>query len=308
MCVNASNQNDFPWTEIKKDIIKKTKDLTAIWNITNNIRDKVFDLNIRKWDSQNCTIENLGLDGKRSQIIEKILNINKQNEQKIIPSKLVDIKDNRFNWKKKFPTDFYIDFETLSLQLGEQNMDIFNSKNESQIIFMIGVGFVENDNFQYKVFRMNNLSLNEEKRILIEFKNFIDEKINELDGNDRYNTRFFHWSHAEQTMLENAFIRHPSIISQWEDHIEWIDLCDIFTNEPIVVKGALCFKLKEIGNAMFSNGLINTYWDRGDMSDGLSAMTAGIQYYQKENKTDNDEQNKIDCKVLWDIVNYLRNM
>jgi len=66
---------------------------------------------------------------------------------------------------------------------------------------------------------------------------------------------------------------------------------------------------------MFSNGLINTYWDRSEMSDGLAAMTAGIQYYKKENKTNKDEEtfnsiikyNRIDCKVLWDIVNYLRN-
>ena len=194
-------------------------------------------------------------------------------------------------------------------------MDIFNSKNESQIIFMIGVGFIDNDIFQYKVFRMNELTLDDEKRILIEFKNFIDDKSKELDNNDKYNIRFFHWSHAEQSMLENAFIRHPSILKYWGNHIDWIDLCDIFTKEPIVVKGALCFKLKEIGNAMFSNGLINTYWDRGEMSDGLAAMTAGIQYYQKENKTEKDEQtfnsiikyNKIDVQVLWDIVKYLRN-
>ena len=65
-------------------------------------------------------------------------------------------------------------------------------------------------------------------------------------------------------------------------------MCDIFTSEPIVVKNALCFKLKEIGNALYSNGLIDTYWDSSELSDGLSAMTFGIKFYQKENKTEDD--------------------
>ena len=57
-------------------------------------------------------------------------------------------------------------------------------------------------------------------------------------------------------MLEKAFERHPSLLKMWENHIDWIDMCDIFTSEPIVVKDSLCFKLKEIGNALYSNGLI----------------------------------------------------
>ena len=318
MCVNMSNQNDNHWGQIKKEIVKKTKDVTAVWNITNNHRDKVFD-KIKRWDQDNCTSESLGLnDGKRSQVIDKILNINKQNQIKISPNKLENIKDNRFNWHKKFPTDFYIDFETITTTLGEQNdIDIFNSKNElNQIIFMIGVGYEQEGIFEYEVFKMDYFSLNEEKRILEEFKIFIDKKSRELDKKEKYNTRIFHWSNAEQSNLEKAFERHPSLLKLWENHIEWVDMCDIFTSEPIVVKNALCFKLKEIGNALYSNGLIDTYWDSSELSDGLSAMTFGIKFYQKENKTEEDynnfnkiiKYNLIDCKVVWDIVKMLRNL
>jgi hypothetical protein len=317
MCVNMSNQNDNNWIQIKKEIMKKTKDITAIWNITNNHRDKVFD-NIKRWDQANCSSETLGMnDGKRAHVIDKILNINRQNSTKIFPNKLDLIKDNRFNWKKKFPTDFYIDFETITTTLGEQNdINIFNSKNDGQIIFMIGVGYEENDDFKYEVFKIEELNLDEEKRIIKEFKIFIDEKAQILDKKGKYNCRLFHWSHAEQTMLEKAFERHPSLLKLWENHIEWVDMCDIFTSEPIVIKNALCFKLKDIGNALYSNGLISTYWDSSELSDGLSAMTFGIKYYQKQNKTEEDynmfnkivKYNLIDCKVVWDIVKMLRNL
>ena len=262
MCVNMSNQNDNNWVQIKKEIVKKTKDITAIWNITNNHRDKVFD-KIKKWDQSDCSSQILGMnDGSRAKVIDKILNINRQNSIKIFPNKLNLIKDNRFNWKKKFSTDFYIDFETITTTFGEQeDINIFNSKTDGQIIFMIGVGYEENGVFKYEVFKMDKLSLDEEKRILEEFKIFIDEKAKELDIKEKYNIRLFHWSQAEYTMMEKAFDRHPSLLKLWENHIEWVDMCDVFISEPIVVKDALCFKLKDIGNALYSNGLIYTYWD-----------------------------------------------
>jgi hypothetical protein len=182
---------------------------------------------------------------------------------------------------------------------------------------MIGVGYIENNEFSYKVFHMNDLTNDEEYRVLSEFIDFINIKNDELNENKKYNIRLFHWSHAEQTMMENAFLKYPNLLEKMtDDHIEWVDMCDIFTSEPIVVKDALCFKLKEIGNALYSNGLINTYWTKSEIADGFAAMCYGIKFYQKENKTENDykmfntiiKYNKIDCKVVWEIVNLLRHL
>ena len=317
MCVNASNQNDNNWGKVKKEILNSTKDITAIWQLTPKHRDIAFDKNIRRWDDKNCTTKNLEITtGKKTIIIDKILEINRQTDYKVLPNSCDEIKDNRFKWKTKYPTDFFVDFETISEQLGHlESLNMYDSRMKTQIIFMIGVGYEYNEQFHYRVFKINNFSLDEEKRILREFKDFIDTLSSELDPSDEYYPRLFHWSNAEKSMLENAFQRHPSLVKQWNNHLEWIDLCDIFTSEPIVVKGALCFKLKEVANALFSHGLITTYWD-SDVTDGLSAMTSAIQYYNKINKTEEDEKimndiikyNKIDCRALWDILKCIREL
>ncbi len=317
MCVNASNQNDNNWGKVKKEIVNYTKDITAIWQLTPKHRNIAFDKNIRRWDDKKCNTKNLEIkDGKKAMIIDKILEINRQSQLKIMPNTCDEIKDNRFKWKTKYPTDFFVDFETISEQLGHlESVDITDSRMKTQIIFMIGVGYEFNEQFHYRVFKINNFTLDEEKRILREFKDFIDSLSEELDPSEYYYSRLFHWSNAEKSMLENAFQRHPSLVKQWNNHLEWIDLCDIFTSEPIVVKGALCFKLKEIANALFSHGLITTYWD-SDVTDGLSAMTSAIEYYNKFHKTEEDEKkmndiikyNKIDCRALWDILNCIRTL
>lgn len=313
MCVNASNHNDNGWGSVKKEILKTTKDITQVWNLTQKHRDYGFDNDIKSWDDFDCTTQNLNMnETKTSNVIDKILNINRQNQIFISPNRKKDIKDNRFNWKRKFPTDFYVDFETTSEHLSNlTEININDSRLNSQIIFMIGIGYEYEEKFHYKCFRMNQLTMSEEKRILTEFKEFIDMLKTEFDSRKKYNTRLFHWSNAEPSMLENAFGRHPSIEKMWKDQVEWVDMCSIFTSEPIVVKGALSFKLKEIANAMFSNGLIFTNWSDSNITDGLNAMMSAMRYYNSEEKDENimeniTKYNKIDCKVLWEILTYLR--
>ena len=318
MCVNSSNHFDNGWGDVKKEILKHTKDITQVWFLTQKHRDYAFGKKIRRWDDKNCTTSKLNMtQSKTTNTIDKILEINRQNKYKILPKTRNDIKDNRFNWKTKYPTDFYIDFETLSEQVGKlANINIYDSKMNTQIIFMIGVGYEYNGKFNYKCFKMNYFDINEEKRIVREFKQFIDQLTTRFDVNDDYCPRLFHWSHAERSMLENSLTRHTELLNMWENQVMWVDLCDIFIKEPIVVKGALCFKLKEIAQAMFSHGLINTSWADIELNDGFTAMVNGMKYYMIENKTEEDEKiiveiqkyNEIDCKVLWEILKYLRNM
>ena len=94
MCCNASNSIDSPWTEIKYDVLKKTKDITCIWNINYEHRNKIFDLNINNYTSKELTPEILGLkDNSKTKVIKEILKINQQNNKNIHPEKIKNKKE-----------------------------------------------------------------------------------------------------------------------------------------------------------------------------------------------------------------------
>jgi hypothetical protein len=323
LSINMSNSYDMPWGEVKKELSKETKDITMVWNLTAKHRNIGFKKNIKKWTDIKCTTTNLDMNnGKRADTIDCILNINRQNENKILPKKLEQITDNRFNWKTKYPTDFYIDFETLGDTFVKQNKDNINLENSggiSDFVFMIGVGYEENDEWKYDVFCCENYTLEDEEKNTKNFIKFLNSTAKRLNPNDDYHIRLFHWSHAEQTQMEKLFERHQSLLKFWTEYIGWVDMCDIFIKNPIVVKGSLCFKLKEIGRAMFSHGLIETCWESNKVSDGLNAMLLGIRYYEMKKNNDLTEEientfidiikyNEIDCKIIWDIVKFLRKL
>ena len=67
---------------------------------------------------------------------------------------------------------------------------------------------------------------------------------------------------------------------------------------------------------MYENKLINTCWDKNNMClNGLSAMLHAYKLYKHNNYISGDEPlmkdimhyNMIDCKVLWEILTFLRN-
>ena len=75
--------------------------------------------------------------------------------------------------------------------------------------------------------------------------------------------------------------------------------------------------MKGIAKAMHHHNLIETIWDSDNpCSNGLTAMVLAWKVYNKTKIKDIHKHpviqdiikyNIIDCKVLWEIINYLRN-
>ena len=98
--------------------------------------------------------------------------------------------------------------------------------------------------------------------------------------------------------------------------INWSDFCEVARATPIVVKGAFGFGLKAIVKNLKKHGLTQTEWGDGP-ADGLGAMVGGWYCDKQVEGTDKsmmsinymkeiEEYNKVDCKVMWELVNYLR--
>lgn len=316
MYPNASNKNDAPWTKIKKQLCEEVNEITQIWNVSDYNRNNAHKQGIFSWKDENCNSLTLGITGDtKPNTIDEILEINRNPKGTISPDLIVN---NLCNWQESSNVDFYVDFETLNGCFLDSTIDINNSKVDHDIIFMIGVGYIQNFEWKFIKFVANSATNSEENRIITEFTNFITEKTKELDPTGEFAPRLFHWSHAEVANMTHAGFRHNAKWDDWNKTIVWVDMYDVFIHEPIVVHGALNFKLKSIGKAMHKLGFVKTVWEDSGPSDGLDAMISAIKLYRDEiinskydirtNCVMQDiiKYNEVDCKIICEIVDHLR--
>jgi hypothetical protein len=310
-CYNPNRPEMYPnmtcsntmWDKIKQQIAEKNKELTLLWNVGVKNRNYAHSKNIFTWDDSRCSAKNLNINGaKVAPILDKIIEVNRNSEIIIMPENK-KLENNDCNWQKKTKSDLFIDFETFN--------DCFFDEKElnyghSNVIFMIGVTYYENNNTNYKYFVMNEYTIKEEERVISEFITFVN-KFNR--------PKLYHWSHAEYTMLKGASKRHKNKFDKFIDNSIFIDFYKIFKEEPVVIKDMFDFSLKSVAKAMTKHNLINLLPPNVSCQDGLMASTNAIKYYTSvfNNQEDNFkiicdilEYNKYDCDVLQAVVDNFR--
>lgn len=297
---NMCNVDD-KWQTVKKEIAFKNNDITELW-MCGNIHREIGEKNgVTNWRTHiGLTSETLGMTGdKIASTLQLFIDMNqesnitdKDEEKLIVPNK---IKSNLYNWRKtRSVNEFYIDFETII-------PEIYNAKNV--IIFMIGVGVVIDNKWIFKCFISNGLKHSDEKKVLLDFH----EYINSFNGIKR----LWHWGSAENYLYTGAINRHTDIINKINILTNWCDMLKIFKAEPIICRGMLNFSLKSVVKAFYDNMFIETNYTT-EVSNGLQAMVAAYECYKNNDVKSYimnciQEYNEIDCKVMWEIINYLRN-
>lgn len=305
---NMKNEKDGSWKKIKSDLDKKINEITSIWMCGIKKRNIAHDKYIYSWKDKRCTSKNLEFkEGKTSQILDKILNINRQNKKLIDVGSL--LKNN--NWRKNSDLfEFYIDYETMNSNFGECKI---NNNNigyvDNEFIFLIGVGFIKDGSWIFKDFLCEKKNKESEVKMIKSFWKYIN---NILEKSKKKKSVFYHWTHAEPINYRKLLERHSLKLPEKN----FYDLYSLFKNNKIVIKGALNYSLKSIAKAMMNNNLIKTSWDENNpCSNGLKAMLLAYKIYQKNIYVDKSEPiindiihyNEVDCKVLWEILSYLRN-
>ena len=156
---------------------------------------------------------------------------------------------------------------------------------------MIGIGWYNENGWNYKTFITKDLTLKEEENILIQFSNFIKSK---------NNPKLYYWSAEKQIYNKKKLSLNETL--------NWCDLLKLFLNEPIVLKDCFNYKLKNIANTMYKNNMIDTVLE-SNCNSGLNSMIQINDYFTFKDENilkDVLKYNEFDCKVLWEIVNYLR--
>lgn len=303
MCVDSGR-----WNKEKEKIADRIGEMTNIWYVGVKHRNTALQRGIRSWRDKSCTASVMELRGVRSQIIDSIMDINRQNVDKIRPAL---IQNNMYGWKNKC-NELYVDFETLS--------DIFADFDHlpvqacTDMIFMIGVGWEENGEWKHTNFICKKPDYEEEYRIMDEFAQFVA---------DRGHPKIYYWC-AESRFWNSAECRQFDLADKngdiaRKDHIsdnwkvnEWADLCKLFQTEPIVIKDCFKFGLKPIANAMRKHKMISAHIE-SNCDNGMTAMVSAWKCYKNSEDPENSDTmkdiakyNEFDVRVLWEIITYLR--
>ena len=221
------------------------------------------------------------------------------------------IENNLYDWKsvpdnKKGITEFFVDFEFRN--------SVFDPiiklpiADKSIILCIIGIGFVDSSGkWVFKSFTVDYFNDSCECDISEAFVNYINKKSNGCK------TKLFHWSFAEPNIFNNILLKHKSV-RKLKQNFEWCDLLRIFQSEPIVIKGCLNFKLKNVAGAMHKLGLISTIWDN-DIMDGQTAMVKMVQAGKGKKPLSKQpiiksviKYNEVDTRVLMEILTYIRSL
>jgi hypothetical protein len=277
---NMCNQSIWDYT--KKNIATSIGDITQIWQCGPMVRNNMVGRGITSFYDPKCTADALGLRGEKAVVVDAILDIQRQSVDLIRILSDIDL-DRREN-------EFYIDFEIIP----ESLCDDFKSEycDRRSHLFLIGIGWGV-DEWNYKSFVAANMSDASVCRIIDQVIDFIP------DG-----ATLYHWNHTEKTYFTNFLKTHRI---QCDKKFEWVDLFHLFQTTPIVLKGCLDFKLKSIATQMFENGWIQTNWTN-EMKNGLECSVEAYYAYRRglELNTSIIGYNEKDCKVLWEILEYLR--
>ena len=297
------------WNSIKRRLAARLGDITSVWMCGPRNRDIAFQNGFTSWKNDHVTSEHLGhkKGGKRGAIIDKMLTINRQNIVKVQPSRL---SEEIFAWKKQ-ENEVFVDFETFT--------DVFSDfseipyQNPRSMIYHIGVGWFGSDgNWIYKYFISNEPTQDEEYRIMKEFTDLLEER-NDPD--------IYYW-HAEKNFWKSACEKQyersdlsaekKDAIIYWGIDAQLKDLRKLFVNEQIVIKNCFGYGLKEIAKCLKQHDLISTPLE-SECANGRTAMIQAWRAYSRFEQPvksgvmkDVTQYNEFDCRVLGDILTYLR--
>ena len=311
----SSGDADWPWKRAIREITEELDDPIRLWQVGARKRDEAAAGRITSWRDPRATAASFGVKGATtSPVLEAILEVNRTEGTAVRPQRVSAAEE---TWRARPRLEFFVDFETVT----DTNDDFsrFPEKDKEPLIFMIGCGHMEDGEWQFSCFVADRLTAAAEAKA-------IDSWIRHMHSvrlrlGVTATPLAFHWAHAEKTTLESAYNsaceRHQD--NNWADSEDfvWFDLLKkVVKAQPVVVRGAFGFGLKEIAKTLHGHDLIKTSWEDSPV-DGQGAMVGawhcdreaaekGIRLAETELMQEIQRYNEVDCRVMQEILEYLR--
>ena len=131
---------------------------------------------------------------------------------------------------------------------------------------------------------------------------------------DAYIKTVYYW-YAEIRFWAQAVQRQSAIGDTTEFGMsmeDWIDLCSLFRDAPILVKNAWNFKLKTVSKYMRMHGMISIELPNACQS-GTESLVIARQYFERHDTASKQEAydilrayNHFDCTVMYEMVTFLQ--
>jgi hypothetical protein len=306
---------DYPWQRATRVIAEATADPILAWQVGCDGRDAALTAGVKSWTDPRFSAVTAGVAGSRARRLDVILDQNRDAEAPcVVPDR---ISAEREVWGEPEALEFYVDFETVS-----DVADDFAKLPErggQPMIFMIGCGHIEGEQWRFECFVADALDPASEATIIERWLQHM-ERVRLRLTPELAQPLVFHWSPAESsgltTGLKSARARHPDRSASWKEP-RWFDfLGRVMREEPVVVKGPMGFGLKTVAGSLQRHGLIQTSW-HDNVTDGLGAMVGAWRAYVESGElgigvTEHElmratrTYNQVDCKVMLEAVQYLR--
>jgi hypothetical protein len=267
---------------------------------------------VTSWRDPRCTPELLGIKEAYRPTLAAILEVNRSADGP--PVRPARVRAAEEEWRAEPRLEFYVDFETVN-DLWD-DFTRFPERSVLPLIFLIGCGHVEDDEWRFERFLAEELTEEAEARVIDGWLAHMESVRARLDPEG--SPLIIHWSGAEPINFETAYNsacrRHAE--RSWP-RPRWFDLLDrVFRAEPVVVRGAFGFGLKEVARVLHRHGLIETLWEDSSL-DGLGAITGAWWCYEEAERASLPVQqidlmgamfryNELDCGVIGELLRYLR--
>ncbi len=302
-----------PWHDAKARIGVALADLTLLPRVNATHRARAHDAGVTRWDDPRVSSQLLGISNeKEAAIVDAVLAVNRPGGAPVSPERMVTGTQ---VWRQRAPVEAFVDFEFLP-DLGD-DFAAFPRKGGQSVIFQIGCGTYRGEVWRFEQFTVGELTLAAEAAMIDGWLAHLTKVAAEA-ACEIGDARLVHWSPAETSNFERAYdnarTRHPD--RDWPV-LAWFDLLhDVVQAEPLVVRGAFSFSLKPIARSLQALGHIQTHWGEG-LADGAGAMAGawnaaveatrkGVTLGETEVMREIARYNEVDCRVMAEILDYLR--